>query len=155
MKVFSLACSAGHVFEGWFGGESDYLAQSASGLLSCPLCGLHDVKRLPSAPRLNLGAAAPDDAQAEGTESSARAQSPESAQAAYAAAWLEQMQSVLAQTRDVGERFPEEARRMHYGESPTEPIRGQASADEARALREEGIELMVLPVPESLKKGSH
>ncbi|MEO0003115.1 MAG: hypothetical protein RLZZ22_807, partial [Pseudomonadota bacterium] len=59
MKVLDLQCAAGHGFEGWFGSEDDYAAQQARGLLSCPSCGSAEVRRLPSAPRLNLGAGRP------------------------------------------------------------------------------------------------
>ncbi|MEO8123807.1 MAG: DUF1178 family protein [Burkholderiales bacterium] len=141
MKVLDLRCTQGHRFEGWFASDADEAAQRESGLLACPMCGDADVKRLPSAPRLNLSSAhavattlalpAPDDPQAK---------------------WLRAMRKVMANTEDVGERFPEEARRIHYGEVPARGIRGQASPGEAKALSEEGIEVMALPVPMALKE---
>ncbi len=65
--------------------------------------------------------------------------------------WVKAMQKLLARTDDVGERFAEEARRMHYGEAEERAIRGRASAREAEALRDEGIQIMSLNVPEALK----
>ena len=66
-------------------------------------------------------------------------------------AWLQAVRHMMASTEDVGARFPEEARRMHYGETATRGIRGQASREDADALRDEGIEVMALPVPAALK----
>jgi hypothetical protein len=65
--------------------------------------------------------------------------------------WLQAVRHVLANTEDVGPRFAEEARRIHYGESEQRNIRGQASAEEAQALLEEGIEIAMLPLPDALK----
>ena len=75
--------------------------------------------------------------------------------AALQAQWLQAVQQVLRNTEDVGERFPEEARRIHYGESAQRGIRGQASAQERAALADEGIDVMALPVPLALKRPSH
>ena len=66
-------------------------------------------------------------------------------------ALLRAVQHIMAHTDDVGPRFAEEARRMHYGEADERPIRGQATPDEAKALHEEGIEIVSLPVPDALK----
>ena len=74
---------------------------------------------------------------------------------ALQAQWLQAVQQVLRNTEDVGERFPEEARRIHYGETAQRGIRGQASAEDRAALADEGIEVMALPVPASLKGPSH
>jgi hypothetical protein len=72
-------------------------------------------------------------------------------QAQMQSLFMKAVRHVMANTEDVGTRFPEEVRRIHYGEVEQRGIRGQASADEAVALREEGIEVMALPVPEALK----
>jgi hypothetical protein len=96
---------------------------------------------MPSAPRLNLTAAPPDD----GPKQSVT-QSPD-----LQAMWLQAVRHVLEKTEDVGEGFPEEARRIHYGEAPERGIRGRASRAETDALREEGIEVMPLPLPPALK----
>jgi hypothetical protein len=155
MKVLNLRCGQGHGFEGWFASDEDFEAQTARGLLSCPVCGDAEALRMPTAPRLNLGrgragAEQPAATPAASTVASAAAP-PESAEQRLASLWLQAVTQVLARTEDVGERFPEEARRIHYGEAPERGIRGQATPDEREALREEGIEVVALPVPESLK----
>ena len=166
MKVLNLRCTHGHGFEGWFASEADFLSQTHQGLTACPLCGDTDVTRLPSAPRLNLsGARAPAaDAPPAAPAGQARPTTPPAPPAAgpagapspeMQALWLKAVQQVLRNTEDVGERFPEEARRIHYGETAQRGIRGQASADERAALAEEGIEVMPLPLPAALKGQAH
>ena len=142
MKVFNLQCGSGHQFEGWFGSDADYESQRERGLVGCPLCGGVEVQRLPSAPRLNLGA----------VEVAARpAPAPAAQPPGMEALWMQAVRHVLANTEDVGTRFAEEARRIHYGESEQRGIRGRTTQDEARALDEEGIQVLSLPIPESLK----
>ncbi len=163
MKVLNLRCTHGHGFEGWFASEDDFLSQTGRGLTACPLCGDSAVTRLPSAPRLNLsGARAPAvDAVPAVPASPAGPAAPALAGPAGApspemqALWFKAMRQVLRNTEDVGERFPEEARRIHYGETAQRGIRGQASADERAALAEEGIEVMPLPLPAALKGPAH
>jgi hypothetical protein len=145
MKVLNLQCTHGHGFEGWFASEDDFRSQLGRGLVECPLCGDHGVQKLPSAPRLNLGAPAPA---ASAQPKQDLVTSPDKA---MQAAWLKMVRHVMANTEDVGERFPEEARRMHYGEAEERAIRGQASVEDAKALVEEGIGVLPLPVPKALK----
>ena len=148
MKVLDLRCANGHGFEGWFASEQDFLDQNGRGLVECPVCGDSVVTRLPSAPRLNLsGARAPE---APAPAKPAPPAVPPAA-ADLQALWLQAVRELVARTEDVGERFPEEARRIHYGESPDRAIRGQASAQEREALLDEGIEVVALPVPQALK----
>lgn len=155
MKVLDLRCALGHGFEGWFGSEDDYARQLAAGQVTCPLCGDAGIERLPSAPRLNLGANAPAAPAAERPETAApaRPQSPEAA--TLQQFWAEAVRHVMTRTEDVGERFPEEARRIHYGEAASRGIRGQATAEQRAELAEEGIEVMALPVPAALKGTTH
>lgn len=151
MKVLNLRCANGHGFEGWFASDDDFMDQNGRGLLECPLCADKVVTRLPSAPRLNLsGARAPDPeapkrADANLANPTTPAQPPQPAD--LQAAWLNAVRELLARTEDVGPRFAEEARRIHYGESPERGIRGQTSAEERAALRDEGIETFALPLP--------
>jgi hypothetical protein len=143
MKVLNLQCIHGHGFEGWFGSEDDFLGQQARGLLECPVCGETAVSKLPAAPRLNLGASpapVPNKQEVMNTPD-----------AAMQAAWLKMVRHVLAHSEDVGERFAEEARKIHYGETEERAIRGQASREETEALLEEGIGVLPLPVPKALK----
>ncbi len=162
MKVLNLECTHGHAFEGWFASEDDFQDQCARALVACPLCSDTAVTKRPSAPRLNLGrGGAPARA-----EASAPAVVPEGGAAdtggaggavaslprqAMQAAWLQMVRRVMAQTEDVGERFAEEARRLHYGESAERGIRGQATAEQTEALLDEGIAVMPLPIPDGMK----
>lgn len=148
MKVLDLRCSNGHRFEGWFASEEDYQSQNGRGLVECPLCADRVVSRMPSAPRLNLSGARES---APASTNTAAQPSSAPAKPDVQALWLQAVRHVLANTEDVGPRFAEEARRIHYGEAEQRNIRGQASAEEAQALVEEGIEIAVLPVPDALK----
>ena len=153
MKVFNLQCAAQHGFEGWFASEDDFQQQLARRLVSCPLCNDTGITKLPSAPRLNLGAKAPSKSEPTPSQAPAQAQPPAGAEVqALQAAWMKTVRHLAANTEDVGPRFAEEARRMHHGESPERGIRGQASADEREALREEGIAVMQLPLPDFAKE---
>lgn len=142
MKVLNLQCTHGHGFEGWFASEDDFQGQLARGLVECPMCGDAQVNKLPSAPRLNLGAAAPAEP---------RQQVVAAPNQAMQEAWLKLVQHVMANTEDVGGCFAEEARKIHYGESEERGIRGQASAEETASLLEEGISVLPLPLPKAIK----
>jgi len=147
MKVLDLRCGAGHAFEGWFASEEDYGSQRERGLLDCPVCGDATVLRLPSAPRLNLsGAQAPAPA-----PDQAPAAEPTPAGHSAAVRLVEAVAELLRNAEDVGPRFAEEARRIHYGESEAKAIRGQATAREREALSEEGIEVFTLPTKAPLQ----
>jgi hypothetical protein len=150
MKVLNLQCAGQqHSFEGWFASEDDFQDQVARGLLECPLCGAKDVLKLPSAPRLNLGAVR----EREQTPAPAAPSHPPPASsdmfapagAQHQATLLRALRDLVARTEDVGEHFAQEARRIHYGETEHRNIRGRASAREAMELLEEGIEVMPLP----------
>jgi hypothetical protein len=166
MKVLDLRCANGHGFEGWFGSEEDFLSQNGRGLVECPLCADRVVTRMPSAPRLNLsGAREPVPAapqadttgtpQATGSASGAlelsQGMAAAAAMADMHALWLKAVRHVIEHTDDVGDRFAAEARRIHYGETENRGIRGQATPEEREALRDEGIEVMALPLPAALK----
>ncbi len=143
MKVLNLGCTQNHRFEGWFASDGDFQSQFDRGLVECPMCGDKAVTRLPTAPRLNMSKARAPEAAAKDPNAPI--------EMTMQAAWLRAVQHVMSNTDDVGERFAEEARRIHYGEIDTRAIRGQATRDEAQALQEEGIEVMSFPVPAALK----
>jgi len=155
MLVLNLACASGHGFEGWFGSAADFESQQQRGLLSCPLCSSAEVRRMPSAPRLNLSAAAEPATPAPAAAPAAPSSDPAGPGAGLPMALqrevMQAVRQLIANTEDVGERFAEEARRIHYGETEVRGIRGQATPDEAQALAEEGIDVVALPVPEALK----
>ena len=142
MKVLNLRCALDHRFEGWFASDDDYVSQGERGLVACPLCDDKTISRLPSAPRLNV------------STQRGEASPPPAAEIAVARAqgrWLRAVREAIDNTEDVGDRFPEEARRIHYGEAQERGIRGRATREDAEALREEGIEVVAVPVPEPLK----
>src|SRR5258707_7586423 len=138
MKVLDLQCTHGHRFEGWFASADDFESQQSRKLVECPICGANEVSRLPSAPRLNLSGA---------TEATVRADAGE-----MQARVMRALREVLEKTENVGDRFAEEARRIHYNEAPARNIRGVTTPEDAKALVEEGIEVMPLPVPAALKE---
>ncbi len=151
MKVLDLRCGAGHAFEGWFASEGDYGSQRERGLLDCPVCGNAEVMRLPSAPRLNLLGARPPELGTARTPGPASGPAPTSTTEVAmhgnaARRFVEAVAELLNNTQDVGPRFAEEARRIHYGESEHKAIRGQATPEEREALADEGIEVFTLPV---------
>lgn len=165
MKVLSLQCAQGHRFEGWFGSEVDFQDQQTQGLLTCPLCSDSQVMKLPSAPRLNLhtnstrrddvpvsGRAASCDLPPSERPPSDGTDTAELPQAVVQAAWLRALREVFAHTEDVGRQFPEQALRMHHGEEAMRAIRGQATPQQARALLDEGVELLPLPMLPGLKE---
>ena len=174
MKVLDLQCAQQHVFEGWFGSEDDFQRQLSRGLVQCPLCGDADIVKRLSAPRLNLGSARERSAgiaqeqSREESQEPARDTSPDGSREeaaptrqdlvagpqvdpAFAAAWMAIAKRIIANTDDVGDKFAEEARKIHYGEIKERSIRGKASADETRALLDEGIAVLPMLMPEALK----
>ena len=154
MKVLDLQCSNHHLFEGWFASENDFVSQCLRGLMQCPVCADPSVVKKLSAPRLNLsGAREPPAAKSEPTPSASPAMPARmgEVETALAAAWMAVARHVVANTTDVGGQFAEEARKMHYGEAEVRNIRGQTTPEQAKALVEEGIEVMPLLLPEALK----
>ncbi len=147
MKVLDLQCALGHTFEGWFGSEDDFVSQLARSLVQCPLCGDAAVHKKLSAPRLNLSISRQD----RGAELDVVA-APSTQDKSISAAWLELARRIVANTEDVGEGFADEARKMHYGETEERAIRGKTTPDEARALLDEGIEVLPMMLPPALKE---
>lgn len=146
MKVLDLQCAHGHVFEGWFASEDDFVSQCERALVQCPLCGDGAVQKKLSAPRLNLSVSRQENSVPMDVTHHPRPNQ------ALMAAWLELSRRIVANTQDVGQRFAEEARKMHYGETEERAIRGQTTADEARALLDEGIEVLPMLLPPSAKE---
>jgi len=142
VKVFNLRCEHAHAFEGWFASAEAFDSQLAAGQVACPLCESTAISKAPSAPRINLGAEPPPQRQA------AAMPTPEQLQALF----VKMAREIVANTEDVGDRFAEEARRIHYKEAQERGIRGVTSKDEAEALEEEGIQVMPLPFSKLLKE---
>ena len=146
MIIYELTCGEGHWFEGWFASADEFARQAAGGLVQCPSCGRVDISIVPSA-KVAVQRAAPEASPQSGAESAAPPAATGSAamMGGLAPEVLRKLREIVHATENVGARFPEEARRIHYEEVPARAIRGQASPDEAQALRDEGIEFAALP----------
>ena len=151
MIVFDLECRAGgHRFEGWFGSSEDFARQQEAGLVACPQCGSPEVIKAPMAPNLarkgNQAAAnVPAPVPASQMPMAKGKMPPEAVKMMKALAAMQA--KALESSRWVGDKFADDARAMHYGERDLEPIHGQATIEEAKALFEEGIEVSPLPFP--------
>lgn len=137
MIVLNLQCDGAHTFEGWFDSSEEFDRQAQASMIACPVCGDAHVSRLPSGPRLIKSGG----------------DVPAAAQPAAMTQMLRMLSVMAKNSEDVAERFPEEARRMHYGETEHRNIRGQATLQETQELMEEGI--AVLPVPFPAKGDVH
>ncbi|QLH40480.1 MAG: DUF1178 family protein [Defluviicoccus sp.] len=145
MILFDLICSGGHRFEAWFKSGDAFEWQQQDDAIQCPICGDRSVVKAPMAPRLALGAAEPGGAGTDGGE-------PDGGESLTPDA-VSMMREVLGHLRRrveetcsyVGPAFPEEARRIHYGECESRDIYGEASSEQAEELRDEGIEIRSIP----------
>ena len=162
MIVFDLACGAGHRFEAWFRSGASFDEQAAAGALSCPLCSDSTITKAPMAPRVGRRTHDRPDERRESAEEAQPAADEAGKGSAVSNAPLrtsssppvpEAMAKALSHIRatieatceDVGPRFAEEARRIHFGEADSRGIYGEASAEDAAALRDEGIACQSLP----------
>jgi hypothetical protein len=152
LKVFDLQCESGHVFEGWFASSDSYDSQRASGLLVCPMCNSTRVERKLSASRINTGharRAAPSEQDAPATASTAAVAAPAGQQLAQLQAeMMRQVRGIINGAENVGDRFTDEARRMHDGETKERAIRGTATQEQRESLARDGI--AVMPIPDFL-----
>jgi len=158
MIRYNLVCAKGHEFESWFAGSAAYDRQARRGLVECPICGSAKVAKALMTPRLarsgKSSPAAPEIAAPETAAPHAPAASGAAAPVAVISPQEQELRTKLKELREhlvknadnVGQRFPEEARKMHYGEKEHRSIYGTASPDDAKALHEEGIAFAPLPV---------
>ena len=148
MIRYSLQCERGHAFESWFQSSSAYESQEKRKLVTCPACGSAKVERAIMAPQIVSKKGRDIAAPAPSTEVTAPSATPLlMAQERELRAKLKELRDHIVKNADnVGERFPNEARKMHYGDIEHRPIYGEASPDEARSLIEEGVEVSPLPV---------
>lgn len=131
MILFELRCGNDHHFEGWFKDNAAFDAQSAAGVITCPLCNDTRIGKAIMAPRLNKATGQALDAK-DAARQIRRA--------------LGELRTQIEEKCDyVGEKFADEARKIHYGETQARPIYGEASADQARELEEEGIGVQHIP----------
>ena len=158
MKVYNLACPLDHRFEGWFASEEDCLAQQDKGLLACPVCDSTEITRMPSAPHIAKSSSVvlgvPEEAvpsAGSGEVVALTGNDHSQLEAQVQAAFLKGMRELMGKSEDVGTAFAEEARKIHYKEAPERSIRGQTTLDEAESLREEGIEVLAVPIIPAFK----
>lgn len=137
MIVFDLKCGQGHVFEAWFGSSTAYEEQRAGGLLACPMCGDAEVGKAVMAP--NVGP--------KGNQVAMKGEHPPEVIKAAMAALAAAQAKALEGSQWVGGNFANRARAMHVGEEDHAPIHGQATAEEAKALVEDGVQIAPLPLP--------
>ncbi len=139
MITFDLSCDQGHRFEGWFRNREEFERQLDEGLLVCPVCGSGKVRKEPSAPAVHVGRRTAPDRPGDGPDDKGKPR-PEAFFVALA-------RFVEKHFEDVGDRFAEEARKIHRGEAEARNIRGTTTSEEEEALREEGVEFLKVPLP--------
>jgi hypothetical protein len=153
MIRYALVCEQGHRFESWFQDSAAYDEQAGSGLVTCPQCNSSKVNKAIMAPRLSATAKKGASIQAATPAPEAPANPATPAPVAMMSPQEQELRAKLKEVRDhliknadnVGAKFPEEARKMHYGEIEHRSIYGVASPEEAKELSEEGIEFHPLP----------
>lgn len=136
MIRYALTCEHAHAFEGWFSGSADFDSQIERGLISCPVCNSLAVSKTLMAPSVSTGR----------KKEAMRTLAMDTAQKEVLTKIRQAVASIRANADDVGDKFPEEARKIHYGEAQERGIIGQASLEDAKALIEEGIEVAPLPL---------
>ena len=134
MIRFSLHCDKEHEFEGWFSSSKDFDGQSERGLVECPICGSREIGKSLMAPAVAVSKDAP-----------ARPLAMDPERREMIRKLRDMVQAVKQNSEDVGERFADEARKIHHGEAEARGIIGKASADDAKSLIEDGIEIAPLP----------
>ena len=147
MIVFDLKCAQEHVFEAWFADSDSCTSQISGGEVACPICGDHKVAKAPMAPNIPAATGRGRGRGATGISAkTANAATPTPEQMGEAINTLRKMRDVVEKNFDnVGEHFPEEARKIHHGEVEKRNIYGDASSEDAEELREEGIEISQIP----------
>ncbi|HVX92035.1 MAG TPA: DUF1178 family protein [Xanthobacteraceae bacterium] len=152
MIRYALACENGHAFESWFQSSAAYDKQAARGLVVCPTCGSTEVEKSIMAPNLARSSertraiTMPDAGGLAAPNAAAPITMISPAEQEFRAQLKKLRDHLIKNAEYVGPRFPEEARKMHYGEIEHRSIYGEASPDDAKALHEEGIEFHPLPV---------
>lgn len=146
MIRYALRCERGHEFESWFQSSSAYESQRKRGLIACPTCDSTKVDKAIMAPRITRKGKAQSQpiAASASEESSSLVMAPQERE--LITKLKELRDHVLKNADNVGEKFPDEARKMHYGDIEHRAIYGEASAEEAKALVDEGIEVAPLPI---------
>src|SRR5436190_1281013 len=148
MIRYALRCDKEHEFEAWFRSSADYDRAVAAGEAGCPICGRARVEKMPMAPAVARSDGKPavkDDKPVEKSETVSLVTAPDPRQQALLQAMRELRRQVTEHADYVGDRFAEEARKIHYKETEARGIYGEATTDEAKKLVDEGIEFQPLP----------
>ena len=149
MIRYRLNCRKGHQFEGWFASSTAFDRQAKQGRVTCPNCGTSKVSKALMAPSIAKGGKPKRRAKSGSDQPATDVAKPDTQRVAahkeLAAAMRKLRAEVEAKSEYVGSRFPEEARKIHYEESPSRGIHGEATAEEAKSLSDEGIEFFPLP----------
>ena len=146
MIVFDLKCGKDHVFEAYFADSATYEKQAEAGEIACPYCGDIAVAKAPMAPNIAVNNKARGEPERAPAPEKVPARKPPPPEMAHAIGTLRRMRSYIEQNFDhVGESFPEEARKIHYGEAERRSIYGDATKEEVGELADEGIEIGEIP----------
>lgn len=140
MKVFNLQCEEGHSFEGWFRSEEEFITQNSQGLFACPICENSSINRMPSAAHI------------QSNKTRVSNQSNHNINGEVQKKLLEVAKQILKDSEYVGSGFAEEARKIHRNESEMRSIHGTATYEESKELKEEGIDILTLPMEKIRKK---
>ena len=144
MKVFNLQCQYGHFFEGWFRSGDDFDSQSSKGILVCPICEDNIISRIPSAAHIqSTRSSSTNDSNNENNKNIDQEVKKK---------LLEVTQQILQESENVGDQFANEARRIHRKEAEARTIHGTATLDESRELKDEGIDILTIPLGKIKKK---
>ena len=141
MKVYNLQCNESHSFEGWFRSEDDFLSQNSKGILTCPICESTSIVRLPTAAHI----------QSQKTRDNFN-NDKNFVNDEVKKKLLEVANQILSDSEDVGDRFADEARKIHRKEAEIRSIHGTATIEESKELIEEGIDVLTLPIQKVRKK---
>ena len=133
MIAFDLECSEGHQFEGWFENHDSFEEQKKKKMISCPYCNTTGVKKILSPIKMRIG-------------SESQSESPEE-RIDYSKLAKEVVEYIRTNFEDLGPDFTKEALKIHYGVSEKRNIRGTASEEEEKVLKDEGIQFIKLPIP--------
>jgi len=133
---YSLCCDNAHMFEGWFSESADYDQQIKRGLLTCPVCDSASISKSLMAPAVSTAR----------KQEAKKQMAMDLARQEVMAKLRDTVANIRANSEDVGEKFPEEARKIHYGEADARGIIGQASLGEVKDLLDEGIDIAPLPI---------
>jgi len=151
MIVFDIKCSQDHIFEAWFSDSEAFENQAVNKEVQCPVCGDTSVEKAPMAPNISAGTGRGrgrrrSDSPVKTSAGKLNSEGPTPEQVGEAIKTLRKMRDVIEKNFDyVGEKFPEEARKIHHGEVENHNIYGDATKEETDELREEGIDVTQMP----------